>query len=325
MKSEAVNSPVCLVRGAQTLLADRFVAEISKQFLGDGNQADVSVFYADETPIAEVISNASNLSMFSSKKVVVLKRAETVDKKSLELVKQYALSPASHARLVLVSADVSKPDLKSGEGIFVKSVEEDSRKIHERVIEEADKLGIVMRHAASTYLCDLIGEDLSVIRSELAKLAETHGPGTVISQNDISGMFDRRKSRDIFELTNAIADRKKTETLAILGEIAAQNQIEPLFILSAVSSRIRNVLRAAAVRSKSPGISPEQQKKLIAKELKIKPGAAHFMWKQSRNFARSDAARIMKNFADTDRALKTSRSNGYETLVRMTVNLFAER
>lgn len=327
MKSETAHAfqSVFLVRGGQALLVERFVRDISKQFLGEPGDSKVSVFYADETPVADVIGSACNLSMFSSKKVVVLRRAETLDKQSLEAVKQYAAAPPPHARFVLVSGDLSKPDLKSAEGIFVKDIREDSKTVHKRVIEEAESLGLVMERDAAICLCDLVGEDLNVIRSELTKLAGMLGSGARLSRKDISQMLDRRKSRDIFELTNAIMDGEKTEALVILGEIAAQNQIDPLFALSAVSARMRNALRAAAVRKKSEGASPERQKKQIAKELKIKPGAAHFLWKQSRNFAHRDTARIMKTLADTDRALKTSRLNGYEALVRMTVSLLGKR
>ncbi len=328
MKSETarIPGPVCLLRGGQTLIADRFVGEVSKRFLEEPDAAGgVSVFYADETPAAEVIGGIRNLSMFSSKKIVVLKRAETLDKQSVELVKQYAASPSSHVCFILISGDVSKPDLKSAKGVFVKNIEEDSKKIPERVVAEAQNLGIAMQHAAATYLCELVGEDLNVIRSELAKIAEIQGTGAQITRDDIARMLERRKSRDVFELTNAIMDARKTEALVILGEIAAQNQIEPLLILSAVSSRMRNVLRAAVVRSKSSGASPEQQKKQIAKELKIKPGAAHFIWKQSHNFTRDNAAGIIKTLADADRALKTSKLGGYETLAKMTVSLLAKR
>lgn len=326
MKSETANASesVFLVRGVQTLLVERFVRDISKQFLGEPGNSKVSIFYADETPVADAISSACNLSMFSSKKVVVLKRAETLDKQSLEAVKKYAAAPPPHARFVLVSGDLSKPDLKSAEGIFVKDIREDSKTFHKTVIDEAESLGLVMERDAAIYLCDLVGEDLNVIRSELTKLAGMRDSGARISRKDISLILERRKSRDIFELTNAIMDGEKAEALVILGEIAAQNQIDPLFALSAVSARMRNALRAAAVRAKSKGASPEQQKKQIAKELKIKPGAAHFLWKQSHNFAHRDTARIMKTLAETDRALKSSRLNGYESLVKMTVSLLGK-
>ncbi|QMU56260.1 MAG: DNA polymerase III subunit delta [Candidatus Mycalebacterium zealandia] len=326
MKSEENTSAdklIFLVRGRQTLLADRFVQEVSKRFLGSDDSGEVLVFYADETPVSEVLANAANLSMFSSKKVVVLKRAEAIDKQSLELIKTYAAAPSAHVCLFLVSGVSSKPDLKETDGVFIKSVEQDPRKIHEMVSDEAGRMGFSMTAADSKYLCALTGEDLSMIRSELAKLAEIHPSGTHITRKEIDEMLNRRKTRDVFELTNAIVNGEKNQALTILAEISSQNQIEPLFILSAVSSRIRNVLKAAEIRSGSRGKSPEEQKKLIAKELKIKSGAAHFIWQQSRNFTQKQSAGVLKSLAETDRALKTSSVNGYGVIARMTVNLLA--
>ncbi|WP_462137790.1 DNA polymerase III subunit delta [Candidatus Mycalebacterium sp.] len=327
MKSEntGADNLVFLARGRQTLLADRFVQEVSKRFLGDDASGEILVFYADETPVSEVLASAANLSMFSSKKMVVLKRAEAIDKQSLELIKEYAAAPPAHVCLLLVSGDSSKPNLRETDGVFIKSVEQDPRKIHETVSEEAVRMGFVMTTPDSKYLCALTGEDLSVIRNELAKLAEIHPSGTRITRKEIDEMLNRRKTRDVFELTNAIVNGEKDQALTILAEISSQNQIEPLFILSAVSSRMRNVLKAAEVRADSHGKSPEEQKKLIAKELKIKSGAAHFVWQQSRNFTQKQAARVMKNLAETDRSLKTSGVNGYGVIARMTVNLLAKR
>lgn len=320
--SQSAPGPVCLIRGGQTLLADRFVKEISDKFLGQPDSPDTAVFYADETPAGEVISNVSTPSMFSPKKVVVLKRAESLDKASLELIKQYCAAPCPHARLILVSSDPKKPALKSEDGVVVKQAEEDPRKIWARVAGEARALGLDMKRPAAERLCELAGEDLAVIKSELVKLAEVHGAGAVIGVREIDGALQKRTDRDIFELVGAIADGRKGEALAILSEMAYRNQTEPLFILSVVSSRIRNILRASCVRAKAKGTSPEEQKKLIAKELKIKPGAAHFLWKQTANFPHRSAARAVENLALADKALKTSRAGGgFDALARMVVNL----
>ncbi len=199
------------------------------------------------------------------------------------------------------------------------------KKIHEKALEEADKMGLVMETSAAKYLCALAGEDLSVITNELAKLTEIQSPGVRIKRADIDQMLERRKSRDIFEFTNAIVDGEKDQALAILAEIASQSRIEPLFILSTLSSRIRNVLRAVEIRENYKLSSAEEQKKIIAEKLKIKSGAAHFIWKQSHNFAQNQTGLFVRTLAETDRALKTSSSRGYETLARMTVNLLAGR
>ncbi len=69
-----------------------------------------------------------NLPMFSSKKVVVLKRAEILDKNSIELVNRYSLSRSLHTRLILVSGESSKPNMKLTQGIFIKDVGRSSKK-----------------------------------------------------------------------------------------------------------------------------------------------------------------------------------------------------
>ena len=145
--SSTAGSPVCLIRGGQTLLADRFTEEISARFLGQSESPDTVVFYADETPVGEVLSNVSTPSMFSPKKVVVLKRAETLDKNSLELVKRYCAAPCSHTCLILVSSDPAKPALKPDDGVAVKQAEQDPRKVAERVVEEARAAGLLIERA----------------------------------------------------------------------------------------------------------------------------------------------------------------------------------
>ncbi|MGI9558878.1 MAG: DNA polymerase III subunit delta [Thermodesulfobacteriota bacterium] len=319
-------SNVCLIRGGQALLVERFVERETSAFLGDAG-GEPAVFYADETPVAEALGNASNLSMFADRKAVVLKRVETADKKSLEIISQYCAAPPPHTLLILVSGDASKPDVKIFEGadITIKDAGSDTKKVYERAVEEARRMGLELSVAAAKHLCELTGDDLLVVESELAILAEIHGSGARVEAGEIDAMLKQRKTRGAFDLTGAIADGRKDDALAILAEISAQNQIEPLLLFSSVASRMRSVVRASAEVASSRGSSPEQQKKLIAKQLKVKPGMAHFLWKQSRNFPRADAERVVKILAGTDKALKSSRSNGYELLAAMTVSLLAKR
>jgi DNA polymerase-3 subunit delta len=94
-----------------------------------------------------------------------------------------------------------------------------------------------------TYLAlyEMTGFDLRTFCSNLEKLIDWVGDRVEITIHDVESVLQRTKSDPIYELTNAVADRKADSALFFLQSILSSG-IHPLQVLSAIINQVRKLL-----------------------------------------------------------------------------------
>jgi len=104
---EAINQKVklgqnFLLAGSDAFLIDRVIGNIRNQ-LKQHDDVDLSIVYADEVKnkAGELAEHLDTFTIFSSNKLIVLKNAEQLNKKELEVLADYCQSPAESQSLVL--------------------------------------------------------------------------------------------------------------------------------------------------------------------------------------------------------------------------------
>ncbi|UCF93965.1 MAG: hypothetical protein JSW39_07330 [Desulfobacterales bacterium] len=90
-------------------------------------------------------------------------------------------------------------------------------------------------------LCELTGFDLRTFSSNLEKLISYVGDRDRITAEDVQAVLKRTKKDPIYDLTNAIAERKPEQALFFLDSLLA-DEFHPLQILTAVANQIRKLL-----------------------------------------------------------------------------------
>jgi DNA polymerase III subunit delta len=95
----------------------------------------------------------------------------------------------------------------------------------------------------STYLAlyEMTGFDLRTFCNNLEKLINWVGDRVEITINDVESVLQRTKSDPIYELTNALADRKADSALFFLQSNLSSG-IHPLQVLSAMVNQVRKLL-----------------------------------------------------------------------------------
>jgi len=101
--------------------------------------------------------------------------------------------------------------------------------------------GKTMDRAAYTALYEMTGFDLRTFASNLEKLISYVGVRPEITIADVESVLQRTKIDPIYELTNAVADRKTEAALLMLDSVQSSG-IHPLQVFTALVNQVRKLL-----------------------------------------------------------------------------------
>lgn len=148
--------------------------------------------------------------------------------------KRRALFKALSNQGIVIDCSVPKGDRRA-DRIVQESVLADRMKA---MLTAADK-----SMAQSTYMAlyEMTGFDLRVFSSNLEKLISFVGDRSEITIADVESVLQRTKQDPIYELTNALADRKLEPALFFLDSLLTSG-IHPLQVFSALINQVRKLL-----------------------------------------------------------------------------------
>ena len=115
------------------------------------------------------------------------------------------------------------------------------------MVEKMDSIlansGKTMDRLAYLALYEMTGFDLRTFCNNLEKLISWVGERVEITIKDVESVLERTKTDPIYELTNALADRKAESALFFLDSILSSG-VHPLQVLAAMVNQIRKLLLA---------------------------------------------------------------------------------
>jgi DNA polymerase-3 subunit delta len=101
--------------------------------------------------------------------------------------------------------------------------------------------GKTMDQAAYEALFEMTGFDLSIFSSNLEKLISYTGERPQITTADVHTALKRSRKDPVYELTNALAERRADQALFFLGSMLASD-LHPLQVLAALVNQVRKLL-----------------------------------------------------------------------------------
>ncbi|MEW6259699.1 MAG: DNA polymerase III subunit delta [Thermodesulfobacteriota bacterium] len=97
--------------------------------------------------------------------------------------------------------------------------------------------------AARAALLERTGYDLRMVTSELPKLIQYSGKRTEITVEDVADVVSRTKKDPIFELTNAVLERKTAQAISMITSLL-EGDLFPPQILTALHNQLRKMILA---------------------------------------------------------------------------------
>ncbi len=228
--------PVYILCGEEVFFIDRISNLIIQNALTDEEREfNQSIFYANETRMADVILACRRYPMMAERQLVVLREAQSWkstaginEKKELELLESYVANPMPSTIFVfcykggaLKSANLTKLLSKALNGkpvgIYFDSKKTPDYNIGSAVSEYVRNVGCTIDEKAQSMLVDFLGNDMSHIAKEIDKLKMISPNGIRITPEMVEQNIGISKEYNNFEFIKAIATRNKIKAFKIIN------------------------------------------------------------------------------------------------------------
>lgn len=261
-------------------------------------------FSGNETSGGVIFDELRTMPFFSSKsKLVVVEEADDFIEKNREILEKYILAPASHAKLVLIC---NKWDKRTKLSTLVDKV---GISIECKKLKEHSLPNWVQTHArhykkeitvlAAQRLVDDVGNNLAILDKHLEKLSIYQSGKTTIDERDVDALVGVDRSRTIFELTDAVAQRDVALALKVLSQMLTHGE-DSVRIISLLAWQIKRLWRAKQMLNQG---GSEQK---VASELQIIPFFAKRFFEQVKLYTEKDLVKNHALLLETDVKSKTS-------------------
>ena len=310
--------PVSVLKSSHSLLIEEFIEKLKKDLSAISPKLLFESKNLDEVSLSEIVEDARTLPMFHERKLIVVKGYDDLGKDDLDLLNEYAASPASFSVLVLLSQGSRKNRVKPAKSIKLVDLDR-GRTIDREIKRLAEKLGLALTPGAVGFIKSMLGEDMNLIKNELEKISLYGGGGEkTIGEKDLRGLMEKQSTENVFSLSTALSNRDLRGSLRILRELE-RNREDPLSILYMIAWRFRQIFKV------SQHLKEGESDEGIAKAIKTSRGAVFYLKKSVRNFRENDLGRILGLIEQTDYGIKNSSGNNYILLEKLLLGICARK
>ena len=259
-------SPFYLLSGNESFFIDRICDSLIENLVNENSKDfDFSQLYGKETTASEIIEIAKRYPMLSKYNVIIIKEAQFINNKELDILALYVNKPILQSIIIFCYNGKSfdkrkklyKEVAKYGE-IF------DAKPLFDNQLNPWVKSQIINKKLKMTpdaveLLISNIGSDLNRIDSELVKLNLIFSEDKLISKDDIEKHVGISKKYNIFELQKALGLRNFSQAFKILRYLNTNSKENPIvLILSGIHSYFQKLLLIKSIGSNYEriGINP---------------------------------------------------------------------
>ncbi len=273
-------------------------------------------FKGDETSGGVIFDELRTRPFFASKdKLVVVEDADSFVEKNRETLEKYIQTPASHASLVLVCDKWDKrmklATLVDKVGISIECKRLKDHLLPGWIPTRAKHYKKNISSAAAQKLVEDVGNNLAIIDKHLEKLSIYLSEKTTIDERDVDALVGVDRSRTVFELTDAVAQRNVTGSLKILDQMLTHGE-DSVRIISLLAWQIKRLWRAKQILKQGG----DEHK--VTSELQVVPFFAKRFFEQVKLYTEDNLMEKHALLLEVDVKSKTS-SFGTQLLLELLV------
>lgn len=303
---------VYLFVGEEDLLIEQAVAELLDAVIPPADRdLNLDVVRADELAVGDVITRVDTLPFFGAHRVVVVKDADRWNAADQEKMAEFLDRGAPPSILLLVARDLDRRRklyaAVKRSGVIREFPRLRSYQLASWVTARVKQQGGAIDRDAAETLVGLVGSDLRQLALELDKTFAYAGDQRV-SRADVEAAASRRAETTIFNLVDAIGDRKTAQALTYLVDILAEEA--PPYVLFMIARQFRLLLRVRVLQS------ARREPAALQRALGVPPYLVDRLVKQAANFPQQSFPAVFARLQEADRAIK---STGHEDLALETL------
>lgn len=296
---------IYLLYGAESYLRRQYRDRIKTALIEPGDTMNYNYYEGKGITVAEYIDLAETLPFFAERRLIVWENSGLF-KQADEQMADYLTAVPPATSLLFVEAEVDKRSrmfklLKNLDGA-VEFPEQDEESLKRWVAGILKKEGLRITESTAAFLLGKTGLDMENIRMETEKLICYCLNREAVTEQDIAAVCTTRVSSHIFEMVNAIADKKQPEALRLYYELLALKE-PPLRILFLIARQFNMLLQVKELRAQG------YDNKVIGTRVGLPGFIAGKYALQAAKFHKSGLCAAVEACVDAEEAVKTGRMN----------------
>ncbi|MCI8846130.1 MAG: DNA polymerase III subunit delta [Lachnospiraceae bacterium] len=294
-----------LLYGEEAYLRKQYRDRLKKAMISDDDTMNYSYLEGKDISIGAVIDLAETLPFFADRRVVVVENSGLF-KHGGEQLAQYLASLAETAYFVFVETEIDKRSklfkTVSSQGTAVEFPIQSEATLKKWILGMIKREGKQITEPALHYFMEKTGTDMENIRKELEKLMCYCMEREAVREEDIEEICTKRISSHIFDMINAIADKKQKKALDLYYDLLALKE-PAMRILFLIARQFNLLLQVKEL--KKQGLD----NKSIGAKVSLPPFIAGKYAAQAAKFRTSDLRTALEACVEAEEAVKTGRMN----------------
>ncbi len=277
--------------------------------------------------VEDIVSAVDAMPMMSERSCVIVRdfNFSSLADKDAEALCSIIKEPNDSCVLVFLYENIDLP--KAGKSSRIMSALKENahcvnfakrteRELIETACRRASRYSVNMQPSSARYLISRCGEDLENLLSEVDKLCDYVGNGSIVTQKDIDEISVRTVEASAFRLGDAICAGNRDEAMSICADLFDM-RTEPVIIVGSLSRAFVDLYRVKLAESE--GVRPES----IAGDFGYSKTAFRLTKaaKIGRRMSQSSVKKALEILRETDLALKTSRADPRIIIERAMIKL----
>lgn len=296
---------VYLLCGEEDYLKNFYKNKLKSAVLPPGDTMNLSVYGGKGIDVREVISQADTMPFFADRRLILIEDSGFFKTASPELADYIPRMPQETC-MVFVENEVDKRGklykAVKNTGRVVEMKRQDERTLMNWVLSTLRKEKKNITSATMELFLSRTGNDMEFIEKELEKLLCYTIGRDVVTSKDVEDVCTVRTENKIFDMINAIAEKKQKKALDLYYDLLALKE-PPMRILYLITRQFNLLMQVKAL------LAQGFDQNGAAEKLKMQSFIVRNYARQARSFTDEELERAVKDCIEAEEAVKTGRMN----------------
>ena len=294
---------IYLLYGEENYLKKQYKDRFTKAMLPDGDTMNYAYYEGKGVDVREVIDLAETLPFFAERRLLVFENTGFFKSAGADLA-DYIKDMPDTTFFIFIENEMDKRSKMfkavKAKGHIAELPFQDESTLKKWILGMVRKENKQISESTVTYLLNKVGTDMGNIQKELEKLFCYTLDKDSILPEDVDAVCVTQISNHIFDMVNAVADKRQERALELYYELVALKE-PPMRILYLMTRQYRILHQVKDLLKKGYG------RKEIASKAGLHPFAAGKYMDQAKHFRSSELRAIMEDSADIEERVKTGR------------------
>ncbi len=295
---------IYLLYGEERYLRKQYTDRLRKAMCGE-DEMNTHFYEGKDVPVGEIIDLAETLPFLAPRRVIFISNSGLF-KSGGEKMAQYLSAPNETTHFVFTESEVDKRSklykTVQANGYISEFAIQDENTLKRWIAGILSKDGKRITENTVQLFLSKTGTDMENIRMELEKLICYCMDRDVITDEDVNTICTNRISNHIFDMINAIAERRTPEALQLYYDLLALRE-PPMRILFLIARQYNMLLQVKELKSRG------YDNKTIGSKIGVPPFIAGKYVAQASHFKTADLKWAVKQCVEAEEAVKTGRMN----------------